>query len=86
MHLYVGGKTRRKGVRKTKLIPQLQHQAWRSQRSVDDADTNHVHSPPRPIASVGYPEAGEGLIRRIARRRLLVTFHNQYLNQLVRGV
>ena len=42
--------------------------------------------PPRPIARVGYPEAGESLIGRIAQRRLLVRFHNQYLNQLVRGV
>ena len=38
------------------------------------------------LLDVGYPEAGESLIRRIARQRLLVRFHNQYLNQLVRGV
>ena len=44
-----------------------------------------AQSPPRPIASVGYPEAGENLIRRIAGRRLLISFHNQYLHQLVRG-
>jgi hypothetical protein len=41
--------------------------------------------PPHLIASVAYPEASESLIRRIARR-LLVGFHNQYVNQLVRGV
>src|SRR5271154_2540361 len=38
------------------------------------------------IVSVGYPEAVESLIRRIAQRRLLVGLHNQYLNQLVRGI
>ena len=46
----------------------------------------YLHRPPRPIARVGYPEAGESLIGRMAQRRLLVRFHNQYLNQLVRGV
>ena len=46
----------------------------------------HVHRPPRPIASIGYPEAGESLIRRIAQRQLLVGLHNKYLNQLLRGV
>jgi hypothetical protein len=39
--------------------------------------------PPRQIASVGYAEAGESLIRRIAQRRLLVGLHNKYLNQLL---
>jgi hypothetical protein len=39
----------------------------------------------RTIARVGYPEAGESPIRRITRR-LLVRFHNQQPNQLVRGV
>jgi hypothetical protein len=29
------------------------------------------NTPHRPVASVGYPEAGESLIRRIAQRRLL---------------
>jgi hypothetical protein len=47
---------------------------------------SYLHSPPRPIASVGYPEAGESLIRRMAQRRLLVGLHIKYLNQLVRGV
>ena|SRR5947209_19040233 len=45
-----------------------------------------VHSPPRPIAGVGYPEASESQIRRIAQWRSLVRFHNQYPNQLVSGV
>jgi hypothetical protein len=34
----------------------------------------------------GPVEAGESLMRRIAQRRLLVSFHNRYLNQLVRSV
>ena len=42
-----------------------------------------LQCPRRPIASVGYPEAGESLIRQIAQQRLLVGLH---LNQLVRGV
>ena len=46
----------------------------------------YAHIPPRPIASVGYPEASESQIRRIAQQRLLDRFHNQYLNQLVCGV
>jgi hypothetical protein len=46
----------------------------------------YVHCPPRPIVRVGYPEAVESLIRRIAQQRLLVGLHNQYLSQLVRGV
>ena len=35
------------------------------------------------ITSVGYAEAGESLIRRIAQRRLLVGLHDKYLNQLL---
>jgi hypothetical protein len=35
---------------------------------------------PRAIASVGYPEASENLIWRIAQRRLLVGLHNKYLS------
>jgi hypothetical protein len=31
-----------------------------------------AHRPPRAIASVGHPEAGESLIRQIVQRRLLV--------------
>jgi hypothetical protein len=49
-------------------------------------DSRHVHRPPRPIASVRDPEANESQTRRIAQRRLLARFHNQYLNQLVCGV
>jgi hypothetical protein len=49
-------------------------------------DARYVCRPPRPIASVDYPEASESQIRRIAQRRLLVRFHNKYLNQLVCGV
>jgi hypothetical protein len=45
-----------------------------------------IHRPTCPIASVGYPEAGESLIRRIAQRRLLASFHNQCLSQLVHRV
>jgi hypothetical protein len=51
-----------------------------------DTTQSDIHRPTRPIASVGYPEAGESLIRRIAQRRLLASFHNQCLNQLVHGV
>jgi len=42
--------------------------------------------PPRLIARVGYSEIGESLIWRITQRRLLIRFHNQCLDQLIRGV
>jgi hypothetical protein len=42
----------------------------------------HAHYPPRLIAGARHPEPSESLTQRIARRRLLVGLHNQYLNQL----
>jgi hypothetical protein len=44
--------------------------------SIDCRQVDSVHCLPRPIASVGYPEIGESLIRRIAQRQLLVGLHN----------
>ena len=43
-----------------------------------DFEVQYIHSPLCPIASIGYPEAGENLTWRFAQRGFIVSLHNQY--------